>query len=163
MLFARRLPISGRMGTASSKSKNSRKPTSLRAPTPGRHRHPLRRLCGSGHEVQPLRPGRNIAPALCPDRPEQAIPDHDSPRRGVRRCLRSSLQRRTHLGADDQIPGCPRTAGQGTHEQAGFRGTFRELPFVDLMQALGLSQRSCEVRLGGNNGDRAKIYCVTGR
>ncbi len=47
--------------------------------------------------------------------------------------------------------------GRGAQEESGFRGSFRELPFVDLMQALGLSQRSCEIRLEGNNGNRARI------
>jgi len=53
--------------------------------------------------------------------------------------------------------------GRGAQEQAGFRGTFRELPFVDLMQALGLSQRSCEIRLEGYNGNKAKIYMRDGQ
>ena len=53
--------------------------------------------------------------------------------------------------------------GRGAQEQAGFRGTFRELPFVDLMQALGLSQRSCEIRLEGNNGNRARVYMRDGQ
>ena len=53
--------------------------------------------------------------------------------------------------------------GRGAQERAGFRGTFRELPFVDLMQALGLSQRSCEIRLEGNNGNRANIYMRDGQ
>ena len=53
--------------------------------------------------------------------------------------------------------------GRDPQEQAGFRGTFRELPFVDLMQALGLSQRSCEIRLDGNNGNRARIYMRDGQ
>jgi hypothetical protein len=53
--------------------------------------------------------------------------------------------------------------GRGAQEQAGFGGTFRELPFVDLMQALGLRQRSCEIRLEGNNGHKAKIYMRDGQ
>jgi CheY-like chemotaxis protein len=53
--------------------------------------------------------------------------------------------------------------GRGAQEHAGFRGTFRALPFVDLMQALGLSQRSCEIRLEGNNGNRARVYMRDGQ
>jgi CheY-like chemotaxis protein len=53
--------------------------------------------------------------------------------------------------------------GRGARDQAGFRGTFAELPFVDLMQALGLSQRSCEIRLEGKNGNTARIYMRDGQ
>ena len=53
--------------------------------------------------------------------------------------------------------------GRSGPVQAGFRGTFRELPFVDLMQALAMSQRSCTIRLEGGNGDRAKILMREGR
>ncbi len=48
-------------------------------------------------------------------------------------------------------------------DEAGFRGTFRELPFVDLMQALALSQRSCAIRLEGNNGAKAEIIMRDGQ
>ena len=48
-------------------------------------------------------------------------------------------------------------------EQAGFRGTFRELPFVDLMQALAMSQRTCSIELEGKNGNRAQIYMRDGQ
>lgn len=48
-------------------------------------------------------------------------------------------------------------------EQAGFRGTFRELPFVDLMQALAMSQRTCSIELEGKTGDRADIYMGGGQ
>ncbi len=52
--------------------------------------------------------------------------------------------------------------GRASREPPGFRGTFRELPFVDLVQALSLSQRSCEIRLEGDNGNKAKIYMRDG-
>jgi len=53
--------------------------------------------------------------------------------------------------------------GRRVDEQAGFRGTFRELPFVDLMQALAMSQRTCSIELEGKNGDRAQIYMRDGQ
>jgi DNA-binding response OmpR family regulator len=53
--------------------------------------------------------------------------------------------------------------GTESRDRAGFRGSFKELPFVDLMQALALSQRSCAIRLDNRNGGRAEIYLRDGR
>jgi CheY-like chemotaxis protein len=53
--------------------------------------------------------------------------------------------------------------GAESRETTGFRGSFRELPFVDLVQALALSQRSCAIRLENRNGGTAEIFLRDGQ
>ena len=45
----------------------------------------------------------------------------------------------------------------------GFSGTFRELPFVDLIQALAMSQRSVAIRIEGDHGEEATLHLREGR
>jgi len=49
-----------------------------------------------------------------------------------------------------------------TLARKGFTGSFRDLPFVDLIQALSLSQRSVRIDLGRENGERACLYLRNG-
>ncbi len=48
-------------------------------------------------------------------------------------------------------------------DRRGFHGSFRELPFVDLMQALAMSQRSVAIELRGPGDEAAEIYLQEGR
>ena len=57
-----------------------------------------------------------------------------------------------------------RPSGNGTDTEAeGFTGTFRELPFVDLMQALDMSQRSVQIHIRRDTGEQATVYMRSGR
>ncbi len=55
------------------------------------------------------------------------------------------------------------TQDKDSSRQKGFGGTFKELPFVDLVQALGLSQRSTCLKLERMNGETAEVYLQDGQ
>jgi len=46
--------------------------------------------------------------------------------------------------------------------QKGFSGSFQDLPFVDLIQALSLSQRNVRIELDRNGGEKARLYLRNG-
>jgi len=52
--------------------------------------------------------------------------------------------------------------GRAVGEQS-FSGTFRDLPFVDLIQALAVSRRNVKIEMQGGPGQRATIYLREGQ
>jgi DNA-binding response OmpR family regulator len=53
------------------------------------------------------------------------------------------------------------TAASGTYR--GFSGTFQELPLINLIQALGMSQRDVRIALESDEGKAAEIYLRKGQ
>jgi len=53
------------------------------------------------------------------------------------------------------------TAASGTYR--GFSGTFQELPLINLIQALGMSQRDVRIALERDEGNVAEIYLRKGQ
>ncbi len=53
------------------------------------------------------------------------------------------------------------TAASGTYR--GFSGTFQELPLINLIQALGMSQRDVRIALERDEGKAAEIYLRKGQ
>ena len=47
--------------------------------------------------------------------------------------------------------------------QHGFSGTFQELPFMNLVQALSMSQRNVHINLEREKGENADIYLREGQ
>jgi DNA-binding response OmpR family regulator len=69
----------------------------------------------------------------------------------------------TRIGRSLERGGALRPAGAAPSTEQGFRGTLAELPFVDLIQALGASQRSLRIDLTAMKGERAAIYLRRGQ
>ena len=50
-----------------------------------------------------------------------------------------------------------------SQKKKGFNGTFVDLPFVDLIQALSLSQRSVLIKLERDSGEQTDVYLRDGQ
>jgi DNA-binding NarL/FixJ family response regulator len=69
----------------------------------------------------------------------------------------------TRIGRSLERGGAIRPSGSARGTEQGFRGTLQELPFVDLIQALGASQRSLRIDLVATKGEGATVYLRRGR
>lgn len=69
----------------------------------------------------------------------------------------------TRIGRSLERGSASRLPGTSPGTEAGFRGTLQELPFVDLIQALGGNQRSVRIDLMAEKGERGTVYLRRGQ